>query len=78
MYTFRLKESYWSTLPKAKEGETSTVWEEPVKVTAADFVFGMQRAVMPETGSALAAQLFGIQNARAVNEGKKGGGRAGG
>ena len=71
VYTFRLKESYWSTLPKAKKGETPTVWEQPVKVTAADFVFGMQRAVMPETGSALAAQLFGIQNAQAVSEGKK-------
>ena len=71
VYTFRLKESYWSTLPKAKKGETPTVWEQPVKVTAADFVFGMQRAVMAETGSALAAQLFGIQNAQAVSEGKK-------
>ena len=27
--------------------------------------------MMPETGSALAAQLFGIQNAQAVSEGKK-------
>lgn len=69
-YTFLLKESYWSTLPAASNPEDKTIWEEPVMVTAHDFVFGMQRAVLPETGSSLASELFGIQNARAVNQGE--------
>ena len=71
VYTFRLKESYWSTLPKAKKGETPTVWEQPVKVTAADFVFGMQRAVMPETGSALVPSCSGSRTRRPLAKGKR-------
>ncbi len=70
-YTFRLRETYWSTLPAAEDPEEKTIWEDPIMVTAQDFVFGMQRAVAPDTGSSLASELFGIQNAREVNEGKK-------
>lgn len=54
IYTFTLRDSKWS---------------DGAPVTAADFVFGMQRAVSPATGSALAELLFGIQNAREVNAG---------
>lgn len=67
-YTFDLRLSYWSTL--SVRGE-ETPWDDPVTVVADDFVFGMQRAVSPDTGSALAQQLYSIQNARAIHEGKK-------
>lgn len=72
-YTFTLRESYWSTLTENDRRDPSdpaAPWEEPIRVTAADFVFGMQRTLLPETGSPLASQLFGIQNAQAVHEGK--------
>lgn len=55
-YTFSLRENVWNN-------------GEPV--TADDFVFGMQRAVSPSTRSSLAAQLFGIENARAINAGSQ-------
>lgn len=67
-YTFTLRESYWSTLRIRGE---ETPWDEPVRVTAADFVFGLQRALSPETGCPTATALYGIVNARAVHEGKK-------
>lgn len=73
-YTFRLKESYWSTLSgddRPDGSADSSPFEEPQRVTAQDFVFGMQRAVSPQTGSPLASQLFIIQNAQEVNEGKR-------
>ncbi len=53
-YTFTLRDSKWS---------------DGTPVTAADFVFGMQRAVSPSTKSVLAEQLFGIRNAREINAG---------
>ncbi len=55
-YTFTLKPSKWSN-------------GDPV--TAADFVFGMQRAVAPSTRSGLAERLFVIAGAREVNAGAK-------
>lgn len=67
-YTFTLRESYWSTI--SVRGE-KTDWDEPTRVTADDFVFGFQRAVMPETASPLAQQLDGIVNARDIREGHK-------
>ena len=67
-YTFRLRESCWSTL--SIRGET-TPWDEPTPVTADDFVFGLQRVVSPETRSPYAAELDGIVNAEAVRTGKK-------
>lgn len=67
-YTFTLKESYWSTVSvRGKD----LLWEDPVMVTADDFVFGMQRALSPDTGSALGRELYAIQNAQAVHQGKK-------
>ena len=55
-YTFQLKASKWSN------GEA---------VTADDFVFGMQRAVSPDTRSGLAKQLLDIAGARAICDGKQ-------
>ena len=67
-YTFTLKESYWSTVSvRGKD----LLWEDPVMVTAHDFAFGLQRALSPETGSALGRELYAINNAQAVHEGKK-------
>lgn len=54
-YTFTLKESKWNN-------------GEPV--TAADFVFGIRRAVQPSTRSTLAVQLYDIAGAEAVNTGQ--------
>lgn len=67
LYTFTLRESYWSTI--SVRGETP--WDDPVMVTADDFVYGLQRALLPQTGSAWAHHLYGIENAQAVHEGKK-------
>ena len=62
-YTFTLLDSYWST--NAVKGETHP-WDNPLPVTADDFVFGLHRIADPVTGSPLAAELSGIQNAEAV------------
>lgn len=67
-YTFTLKESYWSTL-KIKGEETG--FEQPVMVTAYDFLFGIQRGVDPVTASPLAAEYDPIQNAAAIRRGEK-------
>ena len=53
-YTFTLRDSLWS---------------DGTAVTAQDFLFGMQRAVLPSTKSSLAEQLFIIEGAKEVNEG---------
>lgn len=66
VYTFILKDSRWSIQKSKKEGN---LWREGTPVTAQDFVFGMQRAVLPSTGSQLAEELFCIQNAQEINEG---------
>lgn len=67
-YTFTLKESYWSTL-KIKGEETG--FEQPVLVTAHDFLFGIQRGVDPVTNSPLATEYDPIQNAAAIRRGEK-------
>ena len=41
-----------------------------LRVTAADFVFGLQRALSPDTKAADASRLLMIKNAAAVNSGK--------
>lgn len=41
-----------------------------ITVTAHDFVFGLRRALRPETKCPTAYKLYAITNARAVNEGK--------
>lgn len=68
VYTFTLRDSSWS-IQKSKKDEN--LWKSPTPVTAQDFVFGMQRAVLPATGSTLAQELFCIENAEAVNKGER-------
>ena len=67
-YTFALRESYWSTL--SVRG-TETPWDEPVRVTADDFLFGFQRVIAPQTDDGLAEQFSGIVNAREIHAGRK-------
>lgn len=67
-YTFTLRESYWSTI--SVRGET-TPWDEPTRVTADDFVFGLQRVLSKENKTGTATALYGIQNAENVHKGKK-------
>lgn len=67
-YTFTLKEAYWTAL--SIKGE-ETPFDSPTPVTADDFLFGIGRVLDPATGSPLAAELYGIQNAKAVHTGKK-------
>ncbi len=54
-YTFKLKDGL--------------KWSNGEAVTASDFVFGIRRAVLPETGSPFASRFFAISNAKEVNEG---------
>lgn len=57
-YTFTLRNGMlWS------DGET--------KVTADDYVYGLTRALLPETKAPFASLLYGVKNAKAVNSGKK-------
>ncbi len=55
-YTFKIRES-------AK-------WSNGDDLTAQDFIFGIQRALSPETEAPFASRLFSIKNARAVNAGE--------
>ncbi len=66
-YTFTLKTSYWSTV--SVRGE-QTGFEEPVMVTAQDFLFGIRRTADPTTNSPHAKWLLNIQNAPAVLAGE--------
>lgn len=66
-YTFTLKESYWNANPT--EGK-DYAWNDPIRVTAEDFVFGIQRVADPAARSPLAAELIGIRNAQAVINGE--------
>lgn len=55
-YTFTLRED--------------AVWSNGYPVTAEDFVFGLRRAVSPETEAPFASRLFCIQNAESIYNGK--------
>lgn len=68
IYTFTLKESYWSTL--SIRGE-QTDWNEPTRVVAQDFVFGWRRAVSPDNQSGTATAFYGIKNAEAIHKGEQ-------
>lgn len=68
VYTFTLYDSYWSI--NTVKGETHP-WDEPLPVTADDFLFAFHRLADPLTASSLAAELYGIQNAEAVIAGDK-------
>lgn len=58
VYNFTLRSNMlWS------DGET--------KVMADDYVFGLTRALLPETKAPFASLLYSIKNAKAVNSGKK-------
>ena len=45
-------------------------WQNGEPVTADDFLYGFQRAIMPETGSSSASDLFCIKNAEKINSGE--------
>ena len=67
-YTFTLKDSHWSKNPVKGEKHP---WDNPLPVTADDFLFGLTRIADLATGSPLAPELTGIQNAKEVIAGKK-------
>lgn len=54
-YTFKLRKSAWS---------------DGTPLTAADFVYSMQRILLPETAAEYASLLYIIQGAEAINTGK--------
>lgn len=56
VYTIELKED--------------VLWTNGDEVTAADFVFGLQRLLNPDTNSPAASQFFSIKNGEAVNRGE--------
>ena len=56
MYTFRLREDL--------------KWNDGTKLTANDFIYGIQRALMPQTSSPTASTLYCIKNAEKVSTGE--------
>ncbi len=44
-------------------------WSDGSRVCAQDYVFGLQRALMPSTGAPYAYKLYSIKNAREIHEG---------
>lgn len=72
-YTFSLKKNtewYCPSVLKNEFGEEFYNRFSKEKVTAKDFVFAMQRAVSPDTGSPSAHRLFIIENAAEIYSGK--------
>ena len=67
-YTFTLRDAYWSVNPT--KGETHP-WDDPLPVTAEDFLFAFHRLADPVTASPLAEELYGIVGAEAVIAGDK-------
>ena len=62
-YTFTLKDSYWNQNPvKGQENP----WDNPLPVTADDFLFAFHRLADPAIGSPLSGELTGIANAKEV------------
>jgi ABC-type oligopeptide transport system substrate-binding subunit len=61
----------------SKDGKTYTFtlrpakWSNGDKLTAHDFVYSLRRTVTPATKSSMAFYLYQIQNAEAINKGKK-------
>ena len=70
-YTFYLrKDCKWAIMSAASGFLGENFREEfDSRVTAHDFVFGMRRALLPETLSPGAKNLFSIKNAQLVNSG---------
>ena len=71
-YTFILNKSCkWLPLNASSEFLGENYKENfDTRVTAHDFVFGLRRALLPETESPGAKNLFSIENAELVNSGK--------
>ncbi len=70
-YTFYLrKDCKWAIMSASADflGENFTETFD-ARVTAHDFVFGMRRALLPETLSPGAKNLFSVKNAQLVNSG---------
>ena len=67
-YTFTLRDSYWNKNPI--KGKTQP-WDNPLPVTADDFLFAMQRLADPAIASPLAGELLGIAGAEKVIAGDK-------
>ncbi|MCM1365283.1 MAG: peptide ABC transporter substrate-binding protein [Faecalibacterium sp.] len=75
-YTFTLRDDlYWRITTAAKNTIEKVLGENGIdqfdtKITADDFVFGIRRALRPETKSPYAENLMAIRNAQNVNSGK--------
>ena len=71
-YTFRLKQDNKWHINSNHEEVFGENYETAIdlRVTAHDFVFGIQRALSPETKAPQAYRLFMIKNARKVNSGE--------
>lgn len=73
-YTFKLKEGTRWKCPnviKTVYGEEFyNRFENEVRVNAHDFLFAMQRAISPQTGSPMAHRLFAIVNATEIYSGQ--------
>ena len=69
-YTFRLRGNmHWMLTSSARGvlGDAAEGFDD--RLTAADYVFGLQRALDPETHAPVAPLLLSIENAREVNAG---------
>ena len=73
-YTFKLKEGTRWKCPNVIKNvygeEFYNRFENEVRVNAHDFVFAMQRAISPQTGSPMAHRLFAIANATEIYSGQ--------
>lgn len=72
-YTFHLrKDTNWQVLKSHKGilGDENYLKEYDSTVKAKDFVFGLQRAVLPITDAVNVDKILCIKNAKAVNDGK--------
>ncbi len=45
-------------------------WNDGTPVISADFLYGLKRALLPQTSSPTASMLFGIRNAEKINRGE--------
>lgn len=73
VYTFNLRKDLKWKITTTAGGILGEDYKETfdTRVTAADFAFGITRALLPETKSPDALSLYPIKNAKAVHEGKK-------
>lgn len=73
-YTFKIQQgTRWkcpNVIKTAYGEEFYNRFENEVRVNAHDFVFAMQRAISPQTGSPMAHRLFAIANATEIYSGQ--------